>query len=188
MPSPADVFWRFFVIGATLFGSGHLLAAYMQRTFVDGLHWLTPQQLVDTLAIGQATPGPLTSTSAAAGYIMTVQPSHPLSGIAGALTAAVGAFLPAFAVVMILGKIVPYLRRHPIAQAFLKGVNAGVIALLLGAFASLAYSTLIASGVDWLSLALTAIAFVLLERFRWSPIALIIAGAGVGVLRAVVGI
>ncbi|HLY27200.1 MAG TPA: chromate transporter [Aggregatilineales bacterium] len=108
----------------------------------------------------------------------------PVPAIAGA----VGVFLPAFAVVLILGKVVPYLRRYPIALGFMKGVNAGVIALLLGAFASLAYSTLFASGVDWLSLALTVVAFVLLERFRWSPIALIIAGAGVGVVRTLVGL
>jgi chromate transporter len=188
-PNLSDLFWRFFIIGSTLFGSGYVLAAYMQRTFVDGLHWLTPQQLLDTLAIGQATPGPLLSTSAAAGYIITVQPANVWSGVPGALSAALGVFLPAFVVVLILGRVIPVIRRYPITLDFLKGVNAGVIALLIGAFATLAYASLFAGPhVDWLSLVLTAIAFVLLERVKWSPLSLIAAGACVGILRVLVGL
>src|SRR5260221_8166328 len=126
IPTLPDLFWRFFVIGGTLFGSGYVLATYMQRTFVDGLHWLTPQQLLNTLAIGQATPGSLLSTSAAAGYLITVQPGDVWSGVPGGIVAAVGVFLPEFIVVLILGRIIPLLRCYPVALDFLKGVNAGV--------------------------------------------------------------
>src|SRR5205085_6416130 len=98
-PSLLDLFWRFFVIGGTLFGSGYVLAAYMQRTFVDGLHWLTPQQLLDTLAIGQATPGPVTSTVSAAGYVMTMTPGDLWSGVPGAIVATVAVFLPSFIII-----------------------------------------------------------------------------------------
>ena len=189
-PSLLDLFWRFFVIGGTLFGSGYVLAAYMQRTFVDGLHWLTPQQLINVLAIGQATPGPLSSTATAAGYVITARPGDALSGVPGAIAASLGVFLPAFIVVLILGYVVPYLRRYPVAMDFLKGVNAGVIALLIGAFVTLAWATVIRpdSGPDWLSLALTGIAFVLLERYRWNPLTLIVVGAGVGIVRVVAGV
>jgi chromate transporter len=184
-PGLVDLFGQFFIIGATLFGSGYVLVAYMQRTFVDGLGWMTPQQLLDTLAIGQSTPGPVSSTVSAAGYILTVQPGNLWSGIPGALAATAGVFLPAFIVVAILGKVVPYLRHYPITLDFLKGVNAGVIALLAGAFVSLAASALIrpGSGVDWLALAITVLAFVALERLRWSPLLLIVLGAVFGLVR-----
>src|SRR5258708_37274833 len=103
IPTLPDLFWRFFVIGGTLFGSGYVLAAYLQRTFVDGLHWLTPQQLLDILAIGQATPGPLSSTASAAGYLLTVSRDNLWSGVPGAFAARLGIFLPAFVIVLILG-------------------------------------------------------------------------------------
>lgn len=185
VPRLFDLFGQFFIIGATLFGSGYLLVAYMQRTFVDGLGWMTPQQLLDTLAIGQSTPGPVSSTVSAAGYILTVQPGNIWSGIPGALAATVGVFLPAFIVVAILGKVVPYMRRYPVTLDFLKGVNAGVIALLAGAFVSLAASTLIrpGSGVEWLALAITVMAFIALERLKWSPLLLIALGAVIGLAR-----
>ncbi len=190
VPGLADLFWQFLVIGATLFGSGYVLVAYMQRTFVDAFHWMTPQQLLDTIAIGQSTPGPVSSTVSAAGYILTVKPGDIWSGIPGALVSTVGVFLPAFIIVAILGKIVPYLRRYPITLDFLKGVNAGVIALLIGAFFNLAWSTLIRpnAGVDWLSLALTVLAFVGLERYRLSPLLLIAFGAALGLVRVVLSV
>jgi len=188
-PSLLDLFWRFLVIGGTLFGSGYVLAAYMQRTFVDGLHWLTPQQLLNVLAIGQATPGPLLSTASATGYLITARVGDTWSGVPGATVSTLGVFLPAFIVVLILGHVVPYLRRYPVAMDFLKGVNAGVIALLIGAFVTLAWATVIRpdSSPDWLSLALIGMAFILLERSRWSPLVLIVVGAGVGIVRIAVG-
>jgi chromate transporter len=185
-PGLLDLFGQFFVIGATLFGSGYVLVAYMQRTFVDALGWLTPQQLLDTIAIGQSTPGPVSSTVSAAGYVLTVTPGDIWSGVPGALAATVGVFLPAFIIVALLGKIVPYLRRYPVTLDFLTGVNAGVIALLIGTFLTLAWATLIRPDgeIDLLALCLTILAFVGLERYRLSPLILIALGAGIGLLRA----
>jgi chromate transporter len=189
MPGLLDLFGQFFVIGSTLFGSGYVLIAYMQRTFVTGLGWMTPQQLLDTLAIGQSTPGPLTSTASAAGYILTVTPGNVWSGVPGALAATAGVFLPAFIIVAILGKVVPLLRRYPLALDLLKGVNAGVIALLAGAFFDLAWAVLIRpAGVDWLSLLVAGLAFVALERFKMSPLALIGLGALIGLVRVARGL
>ncbi len=186
-PAPLDLFWQFFVIGGTLFGSGYVLAPYMKRTFVDGLGWLTPQQLIDVLAIGQSTPGPVLSTASAAGYVMTATRYGNLwSGVPGALTATIGVFLPAFLIVLLLGRIVPILQRYPIALDFLKGVNAGVIALLIGAFIDLAWTTTFKpGGIDWLTLLLTGGAFIASERLGWSPLRLIATGLIIGVARAV---
>ena len=189
-PNLADLFAQFFVIGATLFGSGYVLIAYMQRAFVDGLGWLTPQQLLDTIAIGQSTPGPVSSTVSAAGYIMTVTPGNLWSGIPGALAATAGVFLPPFIIVALLGKLIPYMRRYPVVFDFLKGVNAGVIALLIGTFFNLSWATLIrpSTGIDWLSLGLTVMAFILLERFKVSPLLLLALGAATGLVRVALSI
>ncbi|MCC7450955.1 MAG: chromate efflux transporter [Anaerolineae bacterium] len=190
IPTLTDLFGQFFIIGATLFGSGYVLVAYMQRAFVDGLGWMTPQQLLDTLAIGQSTPGPVSSTASAAGYVMTVTPGNIWSGVPGALAATAGVFLPAFVVVWLLGKIVPYLRRYPITLDFLKGVNAGVIALLIEAFMTLAWAALVRPdvGVNGWSLIVAGVAFVALERYDASPLILVGVGAVIGVGRAGLGI
>ncbi len=192
IPGAVDLFWRFMVIGGTLFGSGYVISAYLQRTFVDGLHWLTPTQLVDVLAIGQSTPGPVLSTASAAGYVMTATPGLLWSGVPGAIASTIGVFLPAFVIVLILGKVVPILYKYPVALDFLKGVNGGVIALLVGAFFNLAWATLVRPGmglrVDWLSLLLTILAFGALERLKWSPVLLIAVGVGVGLVRIALGL
>jgi chromate transporter len=189
-PTLPGLFGQFLLIGATLFGSGYILVAYMQRSFVETLGWLTPQQLIDMIAIGQATPGPVSSTAAAAGYVMTAIPGDFWSGIPGAAVSAIAVFLPAFIVVLILGRLVPYLKRYPVALDFLKGVNAGVIALLLGTLFNLAWATLIrpAGGIDWLSLLIAGIMFIALERFNVSSLILIIVGALFGLGRVVLSI
>ncbi len=190
MPSLFDLFGQFFIIGATLLGSGYVLVAYMQRTFIDRLGWMTPQQLLDTLAIGQSTPGPVSSTAAAAGYVMTVTPGNIWSGVPGALAATAGVFLPAFVIAWLLGKIVPYLRRYPITLDFLKGVNAGVIALLIEAFVTLAWAALVRpdAGINWFALLVAGLAFVALERYNVSPLVLIGVGAVIGLVRGGLGI
>jgi chromate transporter len=190
VPTMFDIFVRFFIIGGTLFGSGYVLASYLQRSFVDETGWLTPQQLVDVFAIGQSTPGPVLSTSSAAGYVMLAPTNGIAAGVAGAVLATVGVFLPAFIVVLLLGRLVPYLRRYPIVLEFLKGVNAGVIALLVGTFANLALTTLVRDdgGIDWIALAMTVGAFLGLERFNLGPVLLTVIGAALGLSRIAFGV
>jgi chromate transporter len=185
-PGVLDLFGRFLLIGATLFGSGYVLVSYMERNFIHDTGWMNAQQLIDTLAMGQVTPGPLSSTAAAAGYVMTATRGDPLSGIPGAAVSAVGVFLPAFFIVLFLGRLIPVLHRYTVIMDFLKGVNAGVIALLIGSFISLAWGTLVRAdaSLDWLSLILTGLAFFGLERLKWSPVALIAIGAVIGLIRA----
>ena len=184
-PSLLDLFFRFMIIGGTLFGSGYVLIAYMERTFVTETGWLTPRQLVDAFSIGQSTPGPVLSTSAAAGYIMAADPNNLWAGVPSGVASAVGVFLPAFLIVLAVGNMMPLLQRYTFINDFLKGVNAGVIALLLATFLNLAWSTLVRAdrSVDWLSLLLAVAAFFALERLKWSPLLLVTLGIGVGLLR-----
>jgi chromate transport protein ChrA len=107
----------------------------------------------------------------------------------------VGVFLPAFLVVLLLGRLVPYLRRYPLVLEFLKGVNAGVIALLVGTFANLALTVLVRpdggaglAALDWIALAMTVGAFIGLERLNLGPVWLTVIGAGLGILRINVGV
>jgi chromate transport protein ChrA len=98
--------------------------------------------------------------------------------------------LPAFVIVVTLGRLVLYVRRFQAVGDFLKGVNAGVIALLIGTFITLAYNTLLRPGaegalaLDWLSVVLTVLAFIALERLGWTPLVLVVVGIGVGLFRA----
>jgi chromate transporter len=184
-PSLTDLFVRFLIIGGTLFGSGYVLIAYMERTFIAETNWLTTRQLVDAFAIGQATPGPVLSTAAAAGYLMRADPSDLWAGVPSALVSAIGVFLPAFLIVLAIGKLMPLLARYTLINDFLKGVNAGVIALLIATFLNLAWTTLVRAerGVDWLAVSMALAAFFALERLKWSPALLIALGIGAGILR-----
>ena len=110
-------------MGAVLFGSGYVLVAFLHADLVERWHWLTESQLVDAVAGGQMTPGPVSTTATFIGYF--------LGGLPGAVVATNGIFLPAFVFVAASGPLVPLLRRHPAAGAFLDGVNVGAFALLL---------------------------------------------------------
>jgi chromate transporter len=192
-PTSLDLFWRFLVIGGTLFGSGYVLAPYMEQAFVRDTGWLSQQQLLDTLIIGQSTPGPVLSTSAAAGFVMTATPGNLAAGMLPAAASAVGVFLPAFIIVMILGRLAPVIKRSAFATDFLKGVNAGVIAILLGAFLNLAWAILfppVAGGgysPDWALLGLVGLAFYASERLQWTPLRLVMVGLVIGLVRAALG-
>ena len=109
-------------IGAVLFGSGYVLLAFLRADLVQRLGWLTESQLLDAIAVGQVTPGPVLTTVTFVGYI--------LGGAAGAATATVGIFLPAFVFVALSGPVVPWLRRSPTASAALDGVNVASLALM----------------------------------------------------------
>lgn len=105
-----------------LFGSGYVLLAFLRADLVERLHWLTERQLLDAIAVGQVTPGPVFTTATFIGYI--------LRGPSGAGAATLGIFLPAFLFVAISGPLVPRLRRSPTAGAMLDGVNVTSLALM----------------------------------------------------------
>jgi chromate transporter len=120
--SLSGLFLVFLKIGALLFGSGYVLYAFLRADLVQRLGWLTERQLLDAVAVGQITPGPLFTTATFVGYLVRGGP--------GALVATLGIFLPSFVLVALSGPLIPRLRRSPAAGAFLDGVNVASLALM----------------------------------------------------------
>ena len=162
------LFWVFCKIGAVLFGSGYVLVAFLQSDLVDRLGWISQAQLVDAVAVGQMTPGPVFSTATFIGYL--------LSGPSGALVATAGIFLPAFVFVALSGPLVPRLRASPLAAAFLDGINVASLALMLAVTARL----IPVSIVDRRTAALGLASVALLARFRLNSSWLVLGGAAAG--------
>jgi chromate transporter len=166
----AQLWWIFLRFGATLFGSGYLLVAYLQRTLVDGLALLTGPQLLEAIMIGEMTPGPLFTVSTAIGYL--------LEGVPGALIATTAIFLPSFPLAMLLGRIMPRVSRSETARSLVRGLGAAVVGLMLAVAWRIGRSTL----VDLPSAALALGGLVLVLRTRIGALALIPIGALAGVL------
>jgi chromate transporter len=167
------LFWAFVKIGSVLFGSGYVLLAFLRADFVERYGWLTERQLLDAVAVGQVTPGPVFTTATFIGYL--------LGGPSGAAVATVGIFLPAFVFVALSLPLLARLRRSQTAGAFLDGVNVASLALMAAVTVQLTRSAL----VDGLTVALALASSVLLFRFRVGATWLIAASAGIGLLRAV---
>ncbi|CAN5898837.1 chromate efflux transporter [soil metagenome] len=164
--------WTLFLVfakaGAVLFGSGYVLLAFLRADLVERMGLLTERQLLDAIAIGQVTPGPVFTTATFIGYL--------LAGVPGAAIATVGIFLPAFFFVAISGPFVPRLRRSATAGAVLDGVNVASLALMAVVTWQLAASALI----DPLTLALCGGSLAALVFFRVNSTWLIATGAAVG--------
>lgn len=157
-------------IGAVLFGSGYVLLAFLRADLVERLGWLTESQLLDAVAVGQVTPGPVFTTATFVGFVV--------SGGAGAVAATIGIFLPAFVFVALSGALVPRIRRSAVAGAGLDGVNAASLALMGVVTVQLGRAAL----VDGMTVALAAVSAFLLLRLRVSSAWLVAGGAAAGVL------
>jgi len=162
------LFLAFAKIGAVVFGSGYVLLAFLRADLVDHLHWLTEAQLLDAVAVGQFTPGPVFTTATFIGYL--------LGGIPGALAATAGIFAPAFVLVAISGPLVPRLRRSSTASAFLDGVNVASLGLMAAVTWQLGRAAL----VDGTTIAIALAGALLLFRFRVNSAWLVLGGAAVG--------
>lgn len=162
------LFLTFLKIGAVLYGSGYVLLAFLRTDFVERLGWLTNTQLLDAVAVGQFTPGPVFTTATFIGYL--------LSGVPGALLATIGIFLPSFIFVMLIHPFVPRLRKSPWLSALLDGVNVAALALMAAVTVELTRSAV----VDWLTLLLALAAAFLLIRFRVNSTWLIVGGGLIG--------
>ena len=165
-----DLFLTLFKIGAVLYGSGYVLLAFLRTDFVLRLGWLTDQQLLDAVAIGQFTPGPLFTTATFIGYT--------IAGLPGAFAATLGIFLPGFIFVAITNPIIPRMRQSPWLGSLLDGVNVAAIGLMAGVTIELGQAAL----VDALTLVLALAAAVLLIRYRVNSTWLIAGGAVIGVV------
>jgi len=129
------LFGVFLKIGSVLFGSGYVLLAFLRADLVERYHWITERQLLDAIAVGQVTPGPLFTSATFIGYV--------IGGLPGAAVATIGIFLPAFIFVGLSGPILPKLRQNRAAGGFLDGVNAASLALMAVVTAYLARTALI---------------------------------------------
>lgn len=164
------LFLVFLKIGSVLYGSGYVLLAFLRSDLVERLGWLSESQLLDAVAVGQVTPGPVFTTATFIGYV--------LGGGAGAAAATAGIFLPAFVFVALSGPLVRRVRASPVAGAFLDGVNLASLALMAVVSWQLARSAV----TDLATAALAVASAVLLFRFRVSSSWLVLGGAAVGPL------
>jgi chromate transporter len=174
-PSSRFGLWSLFLIflkvGSIVFGSGYILLAFLQNDLVTRLHWITNSQLLDAIAVGQVTPGPVFTTATFIGYL--------LGGPAGALVATVAIFLPGFVLVAISGPLIPRIRSSPVAGAFLDGVIVASLALM----AFVTYQLGVSALIDLVTVGLTLVSLVLLFRFHVNSMWLVLLGGAVGVLR-----
>ena len=168
----STLFLTFLKIGAVLYGSGYVLLAFLRADFVLRLGWLTDQQLLDAVAVGQITPGPLFTTATFIGFV--------LGGLPGALLATLAIFLPSFVFVLIANPLIPRMRRSPWCSGLLDGVNVASLSLMAAVTGQLARASLI----DTLTVALAAASLLLLLRFRINATWLILAGALIGLAAA----
>jgi len=170
--NPALLFWTFLKIGSVLYGSGYVLLAFLRADFVTRLGWLTDRQLIDAIAIGQVTPGPVFTTATFIGYV--------LGGPASALLATLGIFLPSFVFVALSHPLIPRLRNSPVAASLLDGVNVASLGLMAAVTWQLGRAAL----VDPFTIALALTSAFLLFRFNLNSTWLVLGGAAAGIASA----
>jgi len=165
------LFLLFLKTGSLIFGTGLVLFAFIQEDIVEKLGWMSQQQLIDAIAVGQMTPGPVSSSAAFIGYVV--------AGWPGAILSSIGIFLPSFIIVAIIGPIIPKLQKSHLLKAFLKGVNAAVLALMLSVCLTIAKSAIVD---PWTLLIFIAGLFFLLF-LKVDSFWLVLGGAVIGLFR-----
>ena len=168
------IFWYFLRTGAVLFGSSLVLIALIEKDVVNRFGWLTTQQLTDAIAVGQITPGPVLSSSTFVGFIA--------GGFWGGIASTVGVFLPSFIIVAITAPLVKKLRENEITSAFLGGVNAAVVALILMVCVNLAQNAL----VDVWTVAVLVAGVLGLVLLKAQPYLLVLTGLAMGLIKALI--
>ncbi|MGI5283602.1 chromate efflux transporter [Nonomuraea polychroma] len=164
----AQLFLTMLKIGSVLYGSGYVLLAFLRGDFVDRLGWITNQQLIDAVSIGQVTPGPVFTTATFLGYV--------IAGPIGAFLATVAIFLPSFVFVGLLTKITDKLRSSEWTSALLDGLNAAAFALMAGVSFQLGQTAII----DWLTAGIAVVTLVLLWKTKLNNAWFIAGGALIG--------
>lgn len=160
----------FLKVGAVLFGSGYVLVAFIEREVVNQFGWMTQSQLLDAIAIGQMTPGPVLTTATFIGYFV--------AGLPGAVVATLAIFMPSFIIVMIMGPWIPRLRESATASDFLTGVNAAVVAVILVTAARLAQAAV----VDIPTAIIGGAALIGLIRYGIDSLWLVLGGSAAGLI------
>ena len=154
--SAIKVFLAFLKVGAILYGSGYVLFAYLDAELVENLKWLTRQELIDAIAVGQFTPGPVLSTATFIGY--------QLYGFWGAVGATLGVFLPSFVFVLLLNPIIDKIRKIELLKYFLDAVNIAAVAIMVAVLYKMAVTSL----VDWKSILIAVISIII--TFGWKKV------------------
>ncbi len=172
-PTLSRLFVLFVKIGAILYGSGYVLVAFLESNFVTRRGWISEEQLIDAVTVGQVTPGPLFSTATFVGWIIL--------GVAGATLATVGIFAPSFVFVGAMGRLLPWIERHRAATHFISGVTVASVGIMLTAVVHLGRT----SFVDPFTIAVGVATLLLLLRTRLNSLWLILAGVCIGVVRIV---
>jgi len=167
------LFFTFLKIGSVLYGSGYVLLAFLRSDFVVNLGWLTDQQLIDAVAIGQVTPGPVFTTATFIGYV--------LAGVSGALLATLGIFLPSFLFVALSSPLIPKLRNSSFFGSLLDGVNA----VSLGLMAAVMFQLGQASLIDPITVLIGFASAILLIKFRVNSTWLVLGGGLIGLLASI---
>ena len=170
--SLAAVFATFLKLGAVAFGSGYVLLVFLRSEFVLNLHWLTDRQVVDAVAVSQATPGPVFTTATFIGFLV--------AGVAGAVLATVGIFLPGLTLVPLLDRIARFVREHVLLRDALSGVNVAALGLIVAVAVALARVSF--TGAEQPIAA--AITFLVMLRWPLAAPALVVAGGVAGAFLA----
>jgi chromate transporter len=171
-PGVVDVLAEFAKLGVVVFGSGYVLLAFLRADLVGHLHWLTEQQVLDAVAAGQITPGPVFTTATFVGYV--------LGGVPLALAATAGIFLPSFFMVAALEPFIGRIRRSPWLGPALDGVTVAALGLMAGVTVDLARTAI----TDGFTAALAVVALGVLVRWRLNAIWIVAAGALIGIAHA----
>jgi chromate transporter len=165
--------YSFLRIGGTLFGGGYVLLSLVQSEFVDGYGWLTQQQLLDAISIGQLTPGPILTTATFIGYV--------IAGIPGSIVATIAIFLPSFLFVAATNPLIPHLRKSKWLAAFLDAVNVSALALMVVVTVQLALTTVgTPPQLDWIAVMIAIGSAILGIRFQVNSAWLVLGGAAIG--------
>ena len=167
--SHSTLFLTFLKIGAVLYGSGYVLLAFLQGDLVDRLGWITQQQLLDAVSVGQVTPGPVFTTATFIGYIT--------GGVLGAVLATIAIFLPSFMFVAALGKITPLMRRSTVTATALDGINAAA----LGLMAAVTWQLGRAAIVDIPTIVIAVVSLGALVKFGLNSVWLVGVAAAIGI-------
>lgn len=165
----------FLKIGAILYGSGYVLVAYLEGGLVDQLGWLTQAELLDAIAIGQFTPGPVLTTATFVGYI--------IAGVPGAIVATLGIFLPSFLFVLLLNPLIPRMRQSVWLSAFLDAVNVAAVGLMVAVLINLGQQTF----ANWQGVLIALLALVASIRFKVNSAWIVLGGAVLGYLLSLLG-
>lgn len=161
------LFLTFLKVGAVLFGSGYVLFAYLDGEFIDNMNWLSHPDLVEAIAIGQITPGPVLSTATFIGY--------KLGGFQGAILATIGIFVPSFFYVWLLNPILKKIKSNPLLKGFLEAVNVAAVAVMVVVTMKMMESILI----DWKTIMICVLSFVIYFTIKKMNPMWIIVGGGI---------